>query len=149
MGVVKAGICVHIKDDDRSHLHIVITDPDNRNPQGVAIVSLRTYRPELDDTVLINPGDAGCHPFIKRPTCVAYIKSKVVEVARLEARIKDDLNFRHRDDCSIELLEKIREGLFKSSFSRESIKKYCKEQLAKQSAAPIKAAEAIPEPKEQ
>jgi len=126
MGVVKAGICVHLKSVDQSkHLHIVLTDP-NGQPPTVAIVSLRTHRKELDETVVLGPSD---HPFVKRKTIVQYAWAKIIESDKLETAIQSDLTLRHKQDCSPELLKQIRDGLFKSPFTTPRIKSYCQDAL--------------------
>ncbi len=134
MGAVKAGICLRIPDvpEDKyqRHLYVVLNDPDDREPQGIAVVRFRTFQPGMEETLILKEG----HPFIDRPTCVEYIKAKVISVAKVEARIKVERRFRHETDCSSELLDKIKSGILQSDFVRPIVQNYCREEFAKAEA---------------
>jgi hypothetical protein len=70
--------------------------------------------------------NAGDHAFINRETYVVYGLAKVIDAQKVEAALKADGTMKHKDDCSAELLKRIRDGVFSSPFSRPSIKDYCK-----------------------
>src|SRR5947208_3401343 len=112
MSVVKAGICVHLKSADNllSHLWVVLTDPLG-DPSQVALVNLTKQKSHSDNTVVLNAGD---HPFIKQATIVNYARATIQSATALENAIKADITMRHKTDCASDILEKIREGLFKS-----------------------------------
>lgn len=133
MSVVKAGVCVHLRSADNllSHLWVVLTDPQGDPPQ-VALVNLTKHKPDLDQTVVLNVGD---HPFIKQKTIVNYARATTVEASRLEGAMRADITMQHKIDCTPKLLDTIREGLFKSRFTKPRIQKFC-EHLKKQAAIP-------------
>jgi hypothetical protein len=106
---------------DKEHLWIVLTDP-HGNPAEVVIVSLTTRRYGADPTVVLTLGD---HPFIKNETVVYYPDARIVEEGNLVAILtlrRDAL----KDDCSPELLARIRQGLLDSPFTPNKIKNYCR-----------------------
>jgi hypothetical protein len=142
MDRIKSGVCLHLKVEGypTPHLHIILTDPVG-DPPTVAMVSLRTYREGalgLDDTVILNPGP-GIHKFVKHKTYVFYKWARTIEVARLERIIDEDLTTKDQDDCSPEMLETVRAGLFKSIHPKQKIKTYC--QVALQAVKPKAAPE--------
>jgi len=79
----------------------------------VVIVSLTTLRPHSDETVILQPGD---HPFVQHPTCVYYSDARITTVARLETALRHRQAFR-REDMDAALVERIRDGLFRSAFT--------------------------------
>ncbi len=133
MSAVKAGVCLHLKSGDNlsTHLWVVLTDPQGDPPQ-VALVNLTKHKAHSDETVVLSPGD---HPFVKQKTIVNYARATVYDAGTLEQAMKADLTVRHKTDCAGEVLERIREGLFKSRFTRPKVQKFC-EHLKKHDAAP-------------
>ena len=113
---------VRIDDLRSKHLHVVLNDPKSHNDFAatVAVVSLSSTL-DADKTVVLLPGD---HPFIRRETYVIYGLAKVIDATKLESKVKAEGEIKHNDDCSPELFERIREGVFKSPFSRPVIKAY-------------------------
>lgn len=147
MGRIKSGVCLHLKVEGypTPHLHIILTDPFG-DPPTVAMVSLRTYKEGtlgLDDTVILNPGP-GIHRFVTHKTFVFYKWARTIEVARLERIIDEDLNTKDRDDCSPEMLETVREGLFKSKHPKQKVQAYCRAALEAIQAVKSEAAPASP-----
>jgi len=100
-------------------------------PPEVVIVSRRTYKGDdaqgYDPTVRLQPGEK-VHRFVRGDTYVFYKWARVIEVARLQRIIKEDLNAKDRDDCPPEMLKTIQEGLLKSKFPKKGVQKYCREQ---------------------
>ena len=94
------------------HLWVVLCDPAGPR-QEVVIVSLTTYRPHSDDTVVLQPGD---HPFVQHPTCVYYSDARVTTVSNLEAAIRQRQAF-EREHMDAALVERIRAGLYRSPFT--------------------------------
>jgi queuine/archaeosine tRNA-ribosyltransferase len=131
MSTVKAGVCVHLKSGDNllTHLWVVLTDPQG-DPPRVVLVNLTKHKPQSDETVVLNAGD---HPFIKQKTVVNYARATIQDAAALERAMKADLTMRHKIDCTGELLERLREGVFNSRFTRPIVQKFC-EHLKKQQA---------------
>jgi hypothetical protein len=129
MSSLKAGTCVHLKSADNllTHLWVVLTDP-RGDPPEVALVNLTKQKSTSDTTVVLDVGD---HPFIRQKTVVNYARATVYDAGALEQAMKADLTIRHKTDCAGELLERIREGLFKSRFTRPKVQKFC-EHLKKQ-----------------
>jgi len=123
MGIVKAGVCLHLTSKDQTkHLHVVLNDPKPYNdfPATVGVLSLSSTL-KADTTVVLKPGD---HPFVKRETFVVFAWAKVIDAAKLEVNIQRDGTIKHQDDCSAELLERIRQGVYASPFSKPAIKDY-------------------------
>jgi hypothetical protein len=133
MSIIKAGVCLHLKVEGYPdpHLHVVLTDPFGEPPE-VVIVSLRTYKgdhaPGYDPTVRLQPGEK-VHRFVKHDTYVFYKWARLIEVARLQRIIKEDLTVKDRDDCPPEMLRTIQDGLFESKFPKQGIQTYCKERF--------------------
>jgi hypothetical protein len=148
MGIIKAGVCLHLKVEGYPdpHLHIVLTDPYGE-PAEVVIVSLRTYKGDnalgYDPTVRLKPGD-GVHSFVKRDTYVFYKWARRMAVARLERIIKDDLTVKDREACPAQMLTTIQDGLLASKFPKKGVQSYCKERWATQQAR-VKPEPASPE----
>ncbi|MGH7459462.1 MAG: hypothetical protein ACREMA_00345 [Longimicrobiales bacterium] len=96
----------------RGHLWIVLTEPFD-DPQTIIIVNFTTNRAGADQTVVLETGD---HPFISHSTVVSYADAKLIKVATLQALVSAGLSTFH-SDCSEELLQLLREGLLRSSFT--------------------------------
>lgn len=125
---LRAGSCIFLEKPDKesiSHLWLLLTDPAG-NPPEVVIVNLTTYREGVDTTVLLSDKD---HSFITHPTIVYYADARKTEVDFLYRLIALDPKRLHNESCTPELLEKVRNGLFESTFTPRKIKKYCREQL--------------------
>ncbi|MCI0390265.1 MAG: hypothetical protein MOB07_16065 [Acidobacteria bacterium] len=123
MGGIKSGTCVFLTKPAAKaipHLWIVLTDPEGDPPQ-VVMVNLNTKRDGSDTTVVLHPGE---HRFIKHETVVNYSDARFVEVGNLQALIAMHRDWQD-DDCSDDLLAKIRQGLIDSPFTPNKIKTYC------------------------
>ena len=106
---------------NKSHLWISVTNPEG-TPEQVVIVNLTTHRNGCDTTVLLNSQD---HRFIKHETVVRYVDAQFAQVVAVQNAIKAGISSFH-DDCSDDLLEKLKQGLLVSQFTSQRIKKYCK-----------------------
>src|SRR5688572_24484825 len=99
-----AGACLHLSTNLQKHLWVILTDPDNSDPPLVALVNITTHKVGIDETLLLTEG----HSYIKHKSAVHYERARIYEVWKLERIIESDLTVRHREDCSPELLNKIR-----------------------------------------
>jgi hypothetical protein len=129
MGLIKAGTCVFIPDDNRPHklhLHVVLNDPTDDHPPTVAAVSWSTGITS-DKTVILKVGE---HSFIKEDTYVVYGLTRILNANHLEADVIADMNRRHRHACPPQLLEKIKQGVFKSDFTTQRVEAYCREHFS-------------------
>lgn len=122
MEKVYAGRCIVWQHDPaiQEHLWIVLSDPEGDPPQVVA-VNLTQRGNQPDTTVVLNAGD---HKFIKKETIVYYADARFVPAGAIEAYANQP-GYRFKDDCSDDLLNKIREGLKNSKFTPKKIKSYC------------------------
>lgn len=77
---MKSGDTFLIVDGSDDHLWMVISDTD-QDPENVVVVPFLSDRPHLDQACVLN---AGCHPFIKHPTCVQYSDAMVARNSTLE-----------------------------------------------------------------
>lgn len=82
VGAMTPGATFHFNDrPGDGHLYAVISRP---SVPEVVLVNLTTLRPRSDRSCLVDPGE---HPFVTRPTCVAYQYAEVVPTAILEAKL--------------------------------------------------------------
>jgi hypothetical protein len=127
MGLIKAGVCLHLKTlgEKTPHLFVVLNDPFGDPPQ-VCIVNFSTHT-TIDQTVILRPSDPGMHVFVKQTTYVVYGWALIKKASDLETILKADMSKRHHKTCSEILLRRLREGIFKSPFTKESVVKFCKE----------------------
>lgn len=83
-------------------------------PAGAAdaylIVHLTTVRPHTDSTVVMRAGE---HPFIQHDTCAVYSDARRTPAEKLNAAWQDRLLV-PKAGATPELLEKLRDGLFRS-----------------------------------
>lgn len=105
------------------HLWIILTDPDEKNQ--VLAVNLTSYEGLKDMAAILNVGD---HPFIRKKTIVKYAAARLVDVTHFENQIQAGWAER-KEQCSIETLKKIREGLLKSDYTSGEMITYLKKQL--------------------
>jgi uncharacterized membrane protein len=111
-----------------THLHIILAEP-NDIEGTICIVSVnittQTNTPlGLDTTVVLNVGD---HPFIKRPSVVAYSLAVFSPVKDLIRYINDEKSL--DDDLDDEILQRIQKGLLASDFTPIEILEYCKDKF--------------------
>ena len=103
--------------DEKIHLHVVLTRP---NREGdVVVVSLTTYRPKSDPTVILNVGD---HPFVRHQTAVNYRKAVATSAEILEERLAGGVYVIYPPVRS-DVLRRIQEGIGKSDFTPTGIQK--------------------------
>jgi hypothetical protein len=102
-----------------NHLFVVVTQK-QVHTNSVIIVCFETAKSHPDRTVILNPGD---HPFITHQTFVGYRHARIVSADDLIRYVEYGTAF-PRDPCSIELLEKIREGVCRSKFTPNLVKEF-------------------------
>ena len=126
MAFNKAGVCLYLqtKGQDKHHLYVVLNDPVEGDPPSVAVVNFSTEL-KSDRTVVLNPGP-GMHPFVKEETVVVYGWARLLNARALEKIVEKDMSKRHHKDCSAQLLEIIRAGIFESPHTNEGVQDYCK-----------------------
>ena len=126
MALIEAGVCLHLitQGQDRPHLYVVLNDPYG-DPPHVCLVNFST-KVRTDATVVLKPGEPGMHVFVKEQTHVVYAWAKILSATKLENIVKKDLSKKHHKNCSATLLERLRQGLFRSPFTKESVLDFCK-----------------------
>jgi hypothetical protein len=122
---LELGDCVFIESRQtlEKHLFVIITEPSGEPPTAL-VVNFTTYRPHFDQTTIL---DVGEHSFIKRKSLVNYMRAGIANISNLESRIDCDRTLLHREKCSPELLQRIREGVLKSRFAAPRIQNYFKD----------------------
>lgn len=87
-----------------NHLRIIVTDPD---PVGeVLVVGVTTWKPDSDESCILNPGD---HPFIRHLSRIAYERAHMCSVAVIETAIRNK-SARTYEAVSPDVLRRIRDG---------------------------------------
>jgi hypothetical protein len=97
------------------HLNVVLTPP---NEGELITVSITTLRRLSERLVTLQPGD---HPFITRPSAVAYSFARIRRVVDIEAALEAD-NAKAREPATGALLAKIQAGLLESEHTPHGIK---------------------------
>ena len=115
---------------DIRHLWIVLTEPEGDPPQ-VVIVNLTKQKNGADQTCVLQPGD---HEFVKTETIVHYGDARLAPAEPLRTIAKMP-GYDFHEDCSHQLLERVRKGLFDSPYTPKKIKTYCKDRFAPQAGA--------------
>src|SRR5690242_7375262 len=119
-----AGSCVVFERDRRRYLYILITHPEGKPSRGLFL----TFEPldsALSDSTLVLCGE---HSYFRTPTAVKYSAARVLCVEHIEAAANHPSSgvYMHREpQCSDDLLNKLREGLFKSPYVPLKIRNYC------------------------
>jgi hypothetical protein len=129
MSGIHAGVCLLLSKpgrQEKEHLWIVVTEPYGK-PSEVVIVNLTTRRDGSDLTVILKPGDRA---FIKHETVVNYSDARIVQAGALLSFLALQRDARN-DDCSGELLARIKQGLLDSPFTPNKVKTYCSERCGK------------------
>jgi len=91
------------------HLWVVLWGPAGA-ADAYLIVHLTTLRPHTDSTVVMRAGE---HPFIQHDTCAVYSDARRTTAEKLNAAWQDRLLV-PKPGATPELLEKLRDGLFRS-----------------------------------
>lgn len=99
-----------------SHLWIVISDP-TLAPDQIVIVNLTSWRADKDQACILRPGD---HRYVTRKTCVNYRDAKIQSLDSLESLISSG-TVKHLDDCTPELLQRIRAGVWLSRMPLDTV----------------------------
>ena len=121
---VYAGRTFIYPDGGIPHLWIVVTEPSG-TPADVAIVSVTSHRPGKDATVRLGPGD---HPFIHKPSVVFFPDTRVMPVQAIVSEVQNAQASFH-DDCSEDLLERVRHGLLASPATPRRMKEYVRDRI--------------------
>jgi hypothetical protein len=103
--------------NEKKHLHIVLTPPDDDGE--IIVVSVSTQRPGSDTTVVLKPGD---HPFIDHDSVVMYRTAAPTPVRVLSQRLDSRLYDLH-EPMSAEILARIQNGVLDSKFTPLGIKR--------------------------
>jgi hypothetical protein len=106
------------------HLWIVVTEPSG-TPAEVVIVALSSEEPGKDMTVRLNVGE---HAFIRKPTIVFYLDAHIKPVDDIVSAVRNAEATFH-DDCSEELLERVRQGLLDSPATPRRVKAYVRDSI--------------------
>jgi len=124
MGTTKAGNCFYLQSAStlRSHLWIVLNDPVG-DYRGIALVNF-TEDTGVDPTVVLRPED-GVHPFITKQTMVEYARPLLIKENKLLSVVATGDAAQHDVDCPVDLLTKIRAGVFTSRFAPEKLRRFC------------------------
>ena len=110
---------------DVSHLWVVLFAADPVTSETV-IVNLISLRDHSDQTLLLQAGE---HPFIRHSTVVHYADARIVGGRALAAALAAG-TFPSHNDCSAQLLEKMRQGLIASPFTARKVKDYARRRLS-------------------
>lgn len=107
------------------HLWIVVTDP---NAAGlIAIVSVTTLRNNVDQTLILRPGD---HPLITHDSVVHFGDARIVEVKVIEAFAVSG-TVKIMQSCSSALIGEIQQGLFACELTKNKVLAFCAAALKK------------------
>jgi hypothetical protein len=106
------------------HLWIILTDPDGKPPEVVAVM-LRTVTSFTDQTLVLQPGE---HPFVKHPTSVHYSTTRRFRVAAILTAIQSG-RCHLREDATADLLQRAQAGLIASPFTVNAIREHCRERF--------------------
>ena len=107
------------------HLWILLTSVDSNGK--ILMVNLTSAKPHSDRTTVLQVGD---HPFVTRETTVNYGNATIAEMRHIMRAIDANLGEK-REDASTDLLKRLREVFLTSPYTKNSLKDYLREQLAK------------------
>jgi len=106
--------------DSIPHLWIALTDP---NEDGnIAIVNVTDFHNHEDKTTVLKPGD---HPFITKESIVLYQDARIVPAASLLNAMKNGRGCVPRESCSVEMMHKLRTGIFASDHTPNGVIEFC------------------------
>ena len=104
----------------KPHLWFVLTKPEGEFGIFVGVM-LRTQRGFTDKTVVLDVGD---HPFVRHPSSIEYGGARFFYLKNIKRAIKDG-KCRPQEEMSDDLLRRVRNGLFNSSYTVPAIFNYC------------------------
>lgn len=116
----RAGSCLLVRDanHDRNHLRAILTDPDRDGM--VLTVGFSTIRDERHDgTCRLLPGD---HPFVRVPSFCCYGHARMTAAAVLTRQVETGQAL-DRDPLSPELLRRLCDGLVRSRFTPDGLRR--------------------------
>jgi hypothetical protein len=106
----------------KDHLFVVVYD--SSSEEEVLIVNFTSAKPHSDRTTVLQEGD---HPFISRETVVNYSDATIACLKKLETAISGGLGSTN-EPVEMDLLRKIREGIFQSPRTKIKIQKFADKQ---------------------
>lgn len=106
---MKAGDTFRFRSKE-THLWMVISDPE-ADSSRVLIVNMTTFRPDKEQTCLLNPGDHEC---VEHNSCINYAESRVYSNAHLDDPLARDRIVLYSELRS-EILAMVREGAARST----------------------------------
>ena len=105
--------------NEPAHLWVIASDPDIEG--YCLIVSLTSFKGNSDRTVVLNAGE---HPFIKWPTCVAYSLSELITAEQLINYVSLGHAKMHLAPLTEKVIELVFDGFLASQFTKRRIKTY-------------------------
>jgi hypothetical protein len=105
--------------NEPAHLWVIVSDPDADG--NCLIVSLTSFKGCSDRTVVLNAGE---HPFIKWPTCVAYAFSDLITEDQLANYVSLGHAKMHVFPLKEEIVKLVFDGFLASPFTKKRIKTY-------------------------
>ncbi|MBB5209702.1 hypothetical protein [Chiayiivirga flava] len=110
---------------ETEHLTVIMNDPVFSPEHGwdaVLCINFTSVHPNIphDDACI---ADEGCHRFIRHPSYAIYRLATVFKAETLRAKL-DCGEIRSHDPVSETLFERLRAGLFVSTFVSEKIKRF-------------------------
>lgn len=110
---------------ERSHLFFILTEPDELDQILVVVAVHVTGKTDrglgADPTVILDVGD---HPFITKPSVIAYKKADFFAVEKLLRYINEEKSL-EVDELDDFLFRRIQKGLLESEQTPIRIQKYC------------------------
>lgn len=119
---VIAGGTLLIPTGNESHLHIILTNPSNfesYKPNQCISVNITSVKSTPYDVTCVLK--AGCHPFIKQDSYVAYRHTRIDPESHLKELVEAGY-FIPKDPIGSELLEVIKKGLKDSAHTPRYLK---------------------------
>ena len=102
-----------------NHLWVVVTDPEG-DPPSVVIVNLTSFRPGVDETVILHQGD---HPFVRHKTVVNYCDARSRPTKGIEEALEKGL-IKILDSATPQFIKRIKQGVLDSTETPPDIKEY-------------------------
>ena len=104
------------------HPWFILTDPDD-NGEAVC-VNITDVDNIVDGTTILSPGFVDC---VTKKSCVYYGEARVFDLAKIEDAIKKGQAEQH-ESCDVAKLQKLRNGLLASEFTKKGMKDRCREE---------------------
>lgn len=108
-------------DDDEDvtgHLHIVITEPNDKGE--IVTVPVTTLRRHSETIVTLNKGD---HPRITHPSVISFTHSRIRTVSQIDALIKN-YDATKKPSMDENILERCRKGALESDNTPNDVRSF-------------------------